>query len=80
MSEAPTLIAVFEPKTTWQENNPVLSKSGYGRFLVDDESIVIILGIVKLFTGGGLGFWWIVDLVLLLSGQMTDGDGKFVRK
>jgi len=39
-----------------------------------------LLGIVKLFTGGGLGFWWIVDFVLLLSGQMTDGDGKFVRK
>ena len=36
------------------------------------------LGILKLCTLGGLGIWWLVDLVLLLCGGMKDGDGRAV--
>jgi len=39
-----------------------------------------LLGLAKLLTTGGLLVWWIVDLVLLLSGRMKDGDGKYIRK
>jgi TM2 domain-containing membrane protein YozV len=38
------------------------------------------LGCIKLLTFGGFGFWWIVDLVLLLSGRMRDANGGLLRK
>ena len=33
------------------------------------------LGMLKLFTLGGLGLWCFTDLVLLLCGAMKDGEG-----
>jgi hypothetical protein len=33
-------------------------------------------GILKLITGGGLGIWWIIDMVLIASGQMRDKQGQ----
>lgn len=35
-----------------------------------------ILGLLKLCTFGGFGIWWIVDLLLILSGSMKDSDGR----
>lgn len=32
-------------------------------------------GILKLITGGGLGIWWLVDLILVLSGRQRDKQG-----
>ena len=34
------------------------------------------LGIAKLLTFGGCGVWWLVDLILLVMGKMTDADGQ----
>lgn len=34
------------------------------------------LGILKLITGGGFGIWYLVDLILILSGQLKDKDGN----
>jgi len=39
------------------------------------------LGILKLLTCGGLGVWWLIDLILLATGKMTDKNGQpLVRK
>lgn len=34
------------------------------------------LGILKLITGGGFGIWYLIDLVLTLTGQMKDKEGQ----
>lgn len=33
-------------------------------------------GILKLITGGGFGIWYLVDLILILSGSQTDKFGQ----
>lgn len=35
----------------------------------------IVLGILKLITFGGLGLWWLIDLIMLVTGNYRDGDG-----
>ncbi len=35
-------------------------------------------GVAMLFTLGGLGIWWIVDIVMVAAGQLKDMDGKWV--
>jgi len=34
-----------------------------------------VLGILKLCTLGGLGLWWLLDIVLLLVGTLRDANG-----
>jgi TM2 domain-containing membrane protein YozV len=36
-------------------------------------------GILYLFTAGGLGIWYIVDLIYIIVGDFTDKEGKKVR-
>lgn len=38
-----------------------------------------VLGLLKLCTIGGAGWWWLFDVVWLLIGRMKDADGRFVR-
>ena len=33
-------------------------------------------GILKLITLGGLGIWWIIDIVLVATGEMKDINGN----
>lgn len=40
----------------------------------------IATGVVKLVTFGGLGVWVIVDMVLIMSGAMTDKQGQPMRE
>lgn len=35
-----------------------------------------LLGLLKLFTLGGLGLWVLYDIIMLLLGKMKDSDGK----
>jgi hypothetical protein len=34
------------------------------------------LGLLKLFTCGGFGIWWIIDLVLIALRKVPDSDGR----
>jgi len=33
-------------------------------------------GILKLLTGGGLGLWWLIDIILIVTGGMKDKEGN----
>jgi TM2 domain-containing membrane protein YozV len=35
-------------------------------------------GVLMLLTGGGLGIWWIVDLITIISGKFKDKDGNVI--
>ena len=33
-------------------------------------------GILELLTLGGLGIWWLVDLILIVTGSFRDSEGQ----
>ncbi len=35
---------------------------------------------IQLFTVGGLGIWFLTDLVLIIFGEFTDGEGRKIRE
>lgn len=37
-------------------------------------------GILKLITLGGIGIWWIIDIVLIATGEMRDKNGHPLTK
>ncbi|TPR53858.1 TM2 domain-containing protein [Metamycoplasma neophronis] len=37
------------------------------------------LGLLKLFTLGGFGIWWLIDLILVAIGAMKDSNGKYIK-
>lgn len=38
----------------------------------------IFTGILFLITLGGVFLWWIIDILVILSGKFKDGDGKYI--
>ena len=44
--------------------------SGYNLFLTSGTAVG------KLLTLGGVGIWWIVDIILLVSGDLRPEDGS----
>ena len=41
----------------------------------------IMLGILKLITFGGCGIWWIIDIIMIVTGSYKDAYGRpLVRK
>ena len=34
-------------------------------------------GVVQLLTAGGFGIWWIIDLVRIITGDLTPKDGNY---
>jgi TM2 domain-containing membrane protein YozV len=49
-----------------------LGTLGVDRFYLNQ----IGLGILKLITGGGFGIWYLIDLILILAGQLKAKDGS----
>ena len=49
---------------------------GVDRFYLDHVG----LGVLKVVTFGGIGIWWVADLILLLLGRMRDADGGLLRR
>jgi TM2 domain-containing protein len=37
-------------------------------------------GILMLVTVGGVGLWWLYDLILVAAGSFRDGEGRLVRR
>ncbi|GHV85742.1 hypothetical protein AGMMS50230_13500 [Spirochaetia bacterium] len=35
-------------------------------------------GILKLITFGGLGVWWLIDLIMIVCGKFTDSKGNII--
>jgi len=54
----------------------VLGGLGVDRFYTGH----IVLGIVKLLTGGGFGIWWIIDFIMAVTGKRKDKAGRLISK
>ena len=39
----------------------------------------IVIGIIQLLTCGGFGIWCLLDLIIILCGGYTDGEGRFLQ-
>ena len=34
------------------------------------------IGLIQLFTCGGLGIWFLIDLIMIFTGSLNDADGR----
>jgi len=53
-----------------------VGKLGVDRFYTGH----IGLGLLKLFTCGGFGIWWMIDIILVAVGSYRDADGNPLEK
>ena len=54
----------------------VLGGLGVDRFYTGH----IVLGILKLVTGGGFGIWWLIDFIMAVAGKRKDKKGQLITK
>jgi ribosomal protein L40E len=36
----------------------------------------VVTGVLQVFTFGGLGIWWLIDVIRILVGDFKDGEGR----
>ena len=65
-------IMTMKSKTTAIILSILLGELGVDRFYLGYTG----LGILKLITAGGFGIWWLIDLILIITGKLTAKDGK----
>lgn len=53
----------------------LLGAFGAHRFYVGKSGT----GLLMLFTAGGFGAWWLLDIVIVTIGKFTDAEGKTIR-
>ncbi|MBU4198704.1 MAG: TM2 domain-containing protein [Verrucomicrobia bacterium] len=49
----------------------LLGSLGVDRFYLG----YVLLGILKLFTFGGFGIWWLIDVILIATNSLKDANG-----
>lgn len=59
-------------KTTALVLSILLGGLGIDRFYLGQ----IGLGILKLITGGGLGIWYVIDIILIATDKLKDSKGQ----
>lgn len=62
----------MKSKTTAIILSILLGELGVDRFYLGYTG----LGILKLITAGGFGIWWLIDLILIITGELTAKDGS----
>ena len=65
-------IMTMKSKTTAIILSILLGELGVDRFYLGYTG----LGILKLITAGGFGIWWLIDLILIITGTLTAKDGS----
>ncbi|MEA5060440.1 hypothetical protein SDC9_186328 [bioreactor metagenome] len=62
----------MKSKTTALILSILLGEIGVDRFYLG----YVGLGILKLITVGGFGIWWLIDIIMIATGKMTDKAGN----
>ena len=65
-------VMTMKSKTTAIILSILLGELGVDRFYLGYTG----LGILKLITAGGFGIWWLIDLILIITGNLTAKDGS----
>ena len=61
----------MKSKTTAIILSVLLGQLGVDRFYLG----YVGLGVVKLITCGGFGIWWLIDLIMIITGGFRDKNG-----
>ena len=62
----------MKSKTTALILSILLGELGIDRFYLGYTG----LGILKLLTAGGFGIWWLIDLIMIITGKLKAKDGS----
>lgn len=62
----------MKSKTTALILSILLGSIGVDRFYLG----YIGTGVLKLLLGGGIGIWWIIDIVMIATGKLKAADGS----